>query len=64
MKPTSFEQLETAYEAIALAIDRVGPENEALFLSKLALALAHRLNDERIVAECIEIALKDIDVSG
>jgi hypothetical protein len=58
--PASFEGLEQAYDQIAVAIDRAGPANEALFLAKLVLALAHQLDDVRIVADCIERAAQGL----
>lgn len=60
----SFEQLETSYERLAAAIDQAGPEHEALFLAKFALALAHRLGDAEAVAACIKIALQDLPPRG
>ena len=43
--------LDDFYTALALAIDEVGPDKEALLLSKLALLLAHELNQpERAIA--------------
>ncbi len=38
-----FEDLEQAYELLAQSIDQAGPDQEALFLTRLALALAHEL---------------------
>ena len=49
MTPMPFEHLEQVYEQLAEAIDRAGPANEALFLTKLALTLAHRLGDLCVV---------------
>lgn len=50
------EQLEQIYEALAQAIDRAGPEQAAVYLAKLALALAEDLgNADRalaVIAEC------------
>ena len=60
MTGTPFDRLELAYDALADAIDRVGPEQEALFLAKLALALAHRLDYPSEVVACIEIAVQDL----
>jgi hypothetical protein len=37
--------LETMYEALAQAIDAVGPDQAALYLAKVALALAAELDD-------------------
>ncbi len=64
MITTSFDRLEMAYDALADAIDRVGPEQEALFFAKLALTLAHRLDNASEVIACIEIALRDLDAGG
>jgi hypothetical protein len=36
-----FADLERVYEALAVAIDKVGPEREALMLARLALLLAN-----------------------
>jgi hypothetical protein len=55
------EELERIYDLIAEAIDAAGPDREALFLSKLALALANRLGDEERVRECISVASRDIN---
>ncbi len=63
MKPTSFDRLEKAYDALAQVIDRVGPQAETMFLAKLALTLAHRLNDDEVFAECIVIASQDLENS-
>ena len=61
MTPTPFDRLEKAYDALAVAIDRVGPEFETMFLAKLALTLAHRLDDGAAFVQCIEIATQDLD---
>ena len=50
------EDFEQAYEMIARALDRVGPERERLFLARLALALAHRLPDLKALEQALEIA--------
>jgi hypothetical protein len=60
MKATSFDRLEKVYDALAQAIDSVGPEAETMFLAKLALALAYRLDDDGAVIECIAIAAQDL----
>lgn len=54
------EELERIYDRLAEAVDRAGPGNEALFLSKLCLVLADRLGDEALVRECIDICARDI----
>jgi len=59
-KTLKTEELERIYDRLAEAVDAAGPENEALFLSKLCLVLADRLGDEEQVRECIETAGKDL----
>ena len=56
----TFDDLEAVYARLAAAIDRAGPDDEALFLAKLALALAHRLDDRAAVEAAIEAALRDL----
>jgi hypothetical protein len=50
------EEFERAYEIIARALDRVGPERERLFLARLALALAHQLPDLKALKQALAIA--------
>ena len=45
----STEANERLYDALAEAIDRAGPENETLVLTKLVLLLAKQLGDEAAV---------------
>ncbi len=52
--------MEQVYELLAEAIDEVGAEHEAEFLTKLALVLAERLGDPDRVREAVEIAKRDI----
>ncbi|HRD74492.1 MAG TPA: hypothetical protein PK264_00925 [Hyphomicrobiaceae bacterium] len=54
------DHLEAAYEALAAAIDTAGGENEALFLTKLALILADRIADPAAFEAAIAIALEDL----
>ena len=54
------EDLEEVWERLAEAIDRAGPEREALFLSKLAVLLADALGDRARVERLIEAALEDL----
>jgi hypothetical protein len=56
----TFEDLEKVYDLLADAIDRAGPEEEALLLSKLALTLAHNMPDLAVVEEAIRIAQLDL----
>ncbi|MCA0301786.1 MAG: DUF2783 domain-containing protein [Proteobacteria bacterium] len=51
------EQLERMYEALAVAIDRAGPDDEALFLARLALALGNALGDPEAFEAALAIAL-------
>ncbi len=44
------DDLETVYEAMAEALDEVGPEHSALYLAKLALGLAEEVG---AVAPCL-----------
>jgi hypothetical protein len=55
-----FEDLEQAYEFLARAIDAAGPDREALFLTKLALTLAHQVGDLDMFKNCIQIALEEM----
>jgi hypothetical protein len=54
------EELEAIWERLAEAIDRAGPEREALFLSKLAVLLADALGDRARAERLIEAALEDL----
>ena len=56
----AFEHLEKLYESIALVIDEVGEGQEALFLSKLCLTLAHNIEDFAIIEQAIAIASQDL----
>jgi hypothetical protein len=54
------EDLEAVWERLAEAVDRAGPEREALFLSKLAVLLSDALGDRARVERLIEAALEDL----
>ena len=54
------EDLEAVWERLAEAVDRAGPEREALFLSKLAVLLADAIGDRARVERLIEAALEDL----
>lgn len=56
----AIEDLEAVWERLAEAIDRAGPEREALFLSKLAVLFADALGDRARVERLIETALEDL----
>ena len=54
------EDFEAAYESLAMAIDSAGPEREALFLTRLALLLAHELGDIATFKRAMQIALEEL----
>ena len=53
MPTLSQSDLEDIYDELAEAIDRVGPDQEAIFLAKLALAFAHHLGDRALISSLI-----------
>ena len=55
-KTLEFAELERVYDLVAQAIDAVGQENEALFLGKLVVTLAHRAGDLESVGDAIRVA--------
>ena len=55
-----FEDLEAAYESLAMAIDSAGPEREALFLTRLALVLGNELGDIAAFRNAINTALEGL----
>lgn len=60
MSNASFDDLERAYETLAVAIDQAGPEHETVFLAKLALVLAERLKSPADFEASIAVALADL----
>lgn len=62
MKGTTldFPGLERVYDLLANTIDDVGQDNEALFLSKLCLLLAHEIPDISKIEAAIAVASLDI----
>ena len=56
----STEANERLYDALAEAIDRAGPEGEALFLTRLVLLLANQIADEASINRALELALHQI----
>ena len=56
----SFEELESIYEKLATSIDAVGPEKASLYLSKVALLLAHELDDSRRVLLALDECRQDL----
>jgi hypothetical protein len=64
MSPMPFEDLETAYETLAVAIDKAGAQQEALFLTRLALVLSHELGDITAFKSAIRTALEGLEDSS
>ena len=60
MSQMPFDDLETAYEALATAIDTAGEQKETLFLTRLALVLAHEMGDIATFRKAVATALEDI----
>lgn len=58
--PLPFETLEQVYEQLAAALDRAGEANEALFLTKLVMVMAHRAGDVLDFEACVALALGDL----
>ncbi|MDO8861951.1 DUF2783 domain-containing protein [Haliea sp. E1-2-M8] len=59
MKETlEFAELEQVYDLLAEAIDEAGPEQEALFLAKLAMLLAQQIPDVDRIREAVATALR------
>jgi hypothetical protein len=58
--PLTLDGLETAYDALATAIDRAGPDRSELFLVKLALLQAQTLGDAREFQKQVDTALQDL----
>ena len=54
------DHLEAAYEALAVAIDSAGEQREALFLTRLALLLAHELGDVAAFNRAVQTALEEL----
>lgn len=59
-----FEDLERAYETLAQAIDKAGAEHESLFLTRLALVLAHRIGDLKLFEDAVVTALEELAEPG
>jgi hypothetical protein len=61
MSTMPFEDLESAYETLAKAIDAAGAQREALFLTRLALLLGHELGDITAFRKAVNAALEGIE---
>jgi hypothetical protein len=59
-KKMSVIEIEQLYDLIAAGIDKAGPDKTALFLAKLALALANLVGDSKAVADAILAAGRDL----
>ncbi|MDV4169635.1 hypothetical protein [Rhodovulum sp. FJ3] len=59
MTPTD---LETVYEALARQLDSVSADQRELFLTKLALLLAHQSGDAGAACQAIASAARDLSV--
>ena len=53
----NFEGLESFYEALARAIDRVGEHDRDLFLTRLALLLANEIDNPQKALASIDASL-------
>ena len=60
MSQMPFDDLEAAYETLAIAIDTAGEPREALFLTRLALVLAHELGDIAAFRRAVQTALEEL----
>jgi hypothetical protein len=60
MSQMPFDDLEAAYEMLATAIDTAGEPREALFLTRLALVLAHELGDIAAFKRAVQTALDQL----
>lgn len=58
----TFDALEKLYDVMAQTLDEVGVKNHSLFLSKLTMALAHKVGDLKVVEEAIKMAKDDLIV--
>ncbi len=56
----NFEGLEAFYEALAQAIDRAGPNQRDLFLTRLALLLANEIEDPQKALAAIDAGLNNL----
>lgn len=60
-QPTlTIDGLESVYDALATAIDQVGPDKATLFLVKLALLNANALANAQLFQQQITTALQDL----
>jgi hypothetical protein len=55
-----FSDLEDIYERLAVAIDTVGDDKAAIYLAKVVLLLARRLDDRQAVLAALKSAANDL----
>jgi hypothetical protein len=61
MSTMPFEDLESAYETLAMAIDSAGVQREALFLTRLVLLLGHQVGDATAFRNAVKAALAGLE---
>ena len=61
MNAMPFEDIDSAYETLAMAIDSAGPQHEARFLTRLALLLGHELGDIAAFRIAVRAALEGLE---
>ncbi|MGB8605467.1 hypothetical protein [Bradyrhizobium sp.] len=61
MSAMPFEDLEAAYEMLAMAIDSAGAQRETLFLTRLVLLLSHELGDITAFRNAVGAALEGLE---
>ena len=61
MSTMPFEDLEAAYEMLAMAIDSAGAQRETLFLTRLVLLLSHELGDITAFRNAVGAALEGLE---
>ena len=64
MTTMPFAEMETAYELLATAIDRAGADGEALFLTRLALLLAHDIGELSRFQNAVAAALAGMETDA
>lgn len=61
MSAMPFEDLEAAYEMLAMAINSAGAQRETLFLTRLVLLLSHELGDITAFRNAVGAALEGLE---
>jgi hypothetical protein len=56
----SIVEIEQIYDLIAEGIDKAGPDKTALYLAKVAIALANLVGDSKIVTDAVLAAGRDL----